>query len=139
MRAERRGFGAFALVLTTVFLVFPGSISCQIMHPHGDVGGSMTFALAGDAIITRKLSVFDEPEFLALRELVQSADAGFVNLEILFHNWEPDVIPAASSCAFIARTSCFVGSSTASRRRITVIGRITSRYFPRTYTSRSTS
>jgi poly-gamma-glutamate synthesis protein (capsule biosynthesis protein) len=57
----------------------------------------MTLALAGDAIITRKLSVFDEPGFLALRDLVQTADAAFVNLEILFHNWEPDVIPAASS------------------------------------------
>ena len=32
-----------------------------------------------------------------------------------------------------------VGSSTASSRRMTVIGRITSRYLPRTYTSRSTS
>src|SRR5690349_6839163 len=48
-------------------------------------------------------------------------------------------MPAPASCAFICRTAGFVGSSTASRRRITVIGRITSRYFSRTYTSRSTS
>ena len=34
--------------------------------------------------------------------------------------------------AFISSTACLVGSSTASRRRSTVIGRITSRYLPRT-------
>ena len=33
---------------------------------------------------------------------------------------------------FRSMTCCFVGSSTASRRRITVMGRMTSRYFPRT-------
>lgn len=38
---------------------------------------------------------------------------------------------AASSFAFIARTSGLLFSSTASSRRITVIGRITSRYLPR--------
>ena len=48
-------------------------------------------------------------------------------------------MPASSSWSFIRRTASFVGSSTASSRRITVIGRITSRYLPRTYTSRSTS
>jgi poly-gamma-glutamate capsule biosynthesis protein CapA/YwtB (metallophosphatase superfamily) len=65
--------------------------------PFADAGGNMTLALAGDAIITRKLSVYQEPEFLQLRELVQGATAAFVNLEILFHNWEPDIIPAAAS------------------------------------------
>ncbi len=78
-------------------LGLPGASAGQDTHPHGDVGGETTFALAGDAIITRKLSVFEEPEFLALRELIQGASAGFVNLEILFHNFEPDVIPASQS------------------------------------------
>ena len=39
----------------------------------------------------------------------------------------------------MSSTACLVGSSTASKRRRTVIGRITSRYLPRTYRSRSTS
>src|SRR5680860_591191 len=39
----------------------------------------------------------------------------------------------------MSSTDCLVGSSTASRRRNTTIGRITSRYLPRTYRSRSTS
>jgi poly-gamma-glutamate synthesis protein (capsule biosynthesis protein) len=57
----------------------------------------MTLVLAGDAIITRRLSVFEEPEFLALRDLVQGATAAFVNLEILFHDFGPDIIPASAS------------------------------------------
>jgi poly-gamma-glutamate synthesis protein (capsule biosynthesis protein) len=78
-------------------LALPEAARSQEALPHGDAGAEITLALTGDAIITRKLSVFDEPEFLALRELVQGATAAFVNLEILFHNWETDVIPAASS------------------------------------------
>jgi poly-gamma-glutamate synthesis protein (capsule biosynthesis protein) len=38
-------------------------------------------ALAGDCMLTRRLSVFDEPEFLALRSLFRECHAGFVNLE----------------------------------------------------------
>src|SRR5439155_19011418 len=39
----------------------------------------------------------------------------------------------------MSSTACLVGSSTPSKRRRTIIGRITSRYLPRTYRSRSTS
>ena len=72
-------------------------LPAQQVHPHADGTGEITLALAGDAIITRKLSVFDEPDFLRLRDLVQGASAAFVNLEILFHRFEPDVIPATQS------------------------------------------
>jgi poly-gamma-glutamate synthesis protein (capsule biosynthesis protein) len=65
--------------------------------PHADGRGQMTLALAGDAIITRKLSVYEEPEFLRLRELIQEATAAVVNLEVLLHRFEDDVIPAAAS------------------------------------------
>jgi poly-gamma-glutamate synthesis protein (capsule biosynthesis protein) len=49
----------------------------------------MSFALTGDAIITRRLSVYDEPDFLEMIELIRSADAAFTNLEMLFHDYEP--------------------------------------------------
>ena len=62
-----------------------------------DARGDMTFALAGDAIITRALQPYREPEFLALRDLVREATAAFVNLEVLFHDYEEDAIPAANS------------------------------------------
>ena len=46
-------------------------------------------ALTGDCIITRKLSVYDEPEFLKMIDLIRSADVAFTNLEMLFHDYEP--------------------------------------------------
>jgi poly-gamma-glutamate synthesis protein (capsule biosynthesis protein) len=49
----------------------------------------MTVALMGDAIITRRLSVYDEPDFLGMIELIREADAAFANLEVLFHDYEP--------------------------------------------------
>ena len=48
-----------------------------------------TMALTGDSIITRKLSVYEEPEFLQMIELIRSADMAFTNLEMLFHDYEP--------------------------------------------------
>jgi poly-gamma-glutamate capsule biosynthesis protein CapA/YwtB (metallophosphatase superfamily) len=49
----------------------------------------MTLALTGDAIITRRLSVYDEPDFVEMIELIRGADAAFTNLEMLFHDYEP--------------------------------------------------
>src|SRR5512145_1175983 len=54
-----------------------------------------TIALTGDSIITRKLSVYDEPEFLSMIERIRSADVAFTNIEMLFHDYES--YPMASS------------------------------------------
>ena len=53
--------------------------------------GAPTFsmALTGDSIITRRLSVYEEPAFVRLIELVRGADVSFTNLEMLFHDYEP--------------------------------------------------
>src|SRR5690606_23334367 len=69
----------------------------QAQDPSGSLSGDgrFTVALAGDAIITRRLSPYKEPEFLQMIELIRDADAAFVNLEMLFHDYEP--YPAASS------------------------------------------
>ncbi len=48
-----------------------------------------TMALTGDSIITRRLSVYNEPEFLQMVELLRRADVAFTNLEVLFHDYEP--------------------------------------------------
>jgi poly-gamma-glutamate capsule biosynthesis protein CapA/YwtB (metallophosphatase superfamily) len=50
---------------------------------------SMTLALTGDSIITRKLSIHSEPPFVKMIDLIRSADAAFTNLEMLFHDYEP--------------------------------------------------
>ena len=47
-----------------------------------------TLALSGDSILTQRISVFKEPEFLSLIDLVRGADAAFTNLETLFHDYE---------------------------------------------------
>ena len=49
----------------------------------------MSFALTGDSIITRRLSVYSEPAFTRILDLVRGADAAFTNLEMLFHDYEP--------------------------------------------------
>lgn len=55
---------------------------------HTPPQGSMTFALTGDAIITRRLSPFREREFLEMIEVIRRADAAFTNLEVLFHTYD---------------------------------------------------
>jgi poly-gamma-glutamate synthesis protein (capsule biosynthesis protein) len=57
-----------------------------VAQPTGDL---FRMALAGDAIITRRLSPYREPEFLRMVELIRAADVGIVNLEVLFHDYEP--------------------------------------------------
>jgi poly-gamma-glutamate synthesis protein (capsule biosynthesis protein) len=54
-----------------------------------------TFALAGDMLITQRLSVHSEPEFLRIIDAIRSADVSFTNLEMLFHDYEP--YPGAES------------------------------------------
>lgn len=52
--------------------------------PAAASGSTMTFALAGDAILTRRVMVFDhpgDPAFSGLVRLVRGADAAIVNLE----------------------------------------------------------
>jgi poly-gamma-glutamate synthesis protein (capsule biosynthesis protein) len=43
--------------------------------------GNFRVALAGDCMLTRRLSIFEEPAFLALRDIFRNSDAGFVNFE----------------------------------------------------------
>jgi poly-gamma-glutamate synthesis protein (capsule biosynthesis protein) len=56
---------------------------------HHTADAEFTMALTGDSIITRKLSVYKEPGFLQMIELLRSADMAFTNLEMLFHDYEP--------------------------------------------------
>ncbi len=72
------------LLAATAFAV-PASGLAQ----HLTAGEEFTMALTGDSIITRRLSVYEEPEFLQMIELLRSADMAFTNLEMLFHDYEP--------------------------------------------------
>lgn len=85
---------AFRVPLIAVLgaLLAPGATAAQPAAP----AGSMTFALTGDAIITRRLSPYREPEFLKMIEVIRGADAAFTNAEILFHTYR-EGYPAAHS------------------------------------------
>jgi poly-gamma-glutamate capsule biosynthesis protein CapA/YwtB (metallophosphatase superfamily) len=49
--------------------------------PYASERGNFELALVGDVMPSRRLSVFDEPEFLALRDVLTASDACFANLE----------------------------------------------------------
>jgi len=50
--------------------------------------GNFTIALAGDTMLTRRLTPFKEERFLKLREILRGADASFANLEGTVHTWD---------------------------------------------------
>jgi poly-gamma-glutamate synthesis protein (capsule biosynthesis protein) len=58
-------------------------------RPPAQEQADFTFALTGDSIITRKLSVYGEPAFTRIIDLIRGADVAFTNLEMLFHDYEP--------------------------------------------------
>lgn len=66
--------------------------SAAAVHSQGPLaartGNTFTLALAGDSIITRKLSVDRDPGFLPLVDLIRGADAAFTNFEMLLHDFE---------------------------------------------------
>ena len=74
-----------AIPITTLALIASFNVPAQ----HRTADEAFTMALTGDSIITRKLSVYDEPEYLGMIELLRSADVAFTNLEMLFHDYEP--------------------------------------------------
>ncbi len=78
----------FKIRLATFFILLLAPILI-----HGQ--DRFTMALTGDSIITRKMSVYQEPQFLKMIELIRGADVGFTNIEMLFHDYES--FPMASS------------------------------------------
>jgi len=85
-------------IAVVALMAFPLADVAGQEQPHRDALGNIDFALTGDAIITRKLSVYQEQEFLEIRDLIRNATAAFTNAEVLFLDYdEPDVIPSSSS------------------------------------------
>ncbi|HLN86621.1 MAG TPA: CapA family protein, partial [Candidatus Limnocylindrales bacterium] len=50
--------------------------------------GNFAIALTGDSMLTRKLSSFDEPQYMRLVQLLRGADACFGNLESTVRAWD---------------------------------------------------
>ena len=73
---------------------WPGQPSAQ---RYTNAGGDISMALAGDAIITQSMSGFHEPAFTELLDVLRGATVSVANLEMLFHRYGPDIIPASES------------------------------------------
>ena len=73
---------------------WPGQPSAQ---RYTNAGGDISMALAGDAIITQSMSAFGEPAFTELVDIIRGATVSVANLEMLFHRYGPDIIPASES------------------------------------------
>jgi len=78
------------LAFTSVFAPASAQFPDRPAPPGRELGdGLLTMALTGDAIITRALSPYREPEFLRMIDLIRDTDVAFTNLEVLFHDYEP--------------------------------------------------
>lgn len=98
------GSGAVSSLLVAVLvggLTHPSSSSAQDVQGSRDryreASGNITLALVGDAIITRRMSVFDEPDFLSMVGVLRDATVSIANLEMLLHDYGPEIIPSSSS------------------------------------------
>ena len=74
---------AATLVGLSTLLAFPA------LGQHRSADESFTMALTGDSIINRSLSVYDEPQYLEMIEVLRDADVAVTNLETVLHNFEP--------------------------------------------------
>jgi poly-gamma-glutamate capsule biosynthesis protein CapA/YwtB (metallophosphatase superfamily) len=50
--------------------------------------GQFSIALGGDCMLTRPITLFDEPAFLAFVKAYRACDAGFANLESVVRRWD---------------------------------------------------
>lgn len=56
--------------------------------------GSLSLVAAGDALVSRRLQGYREPQYLKLRDVVRTADVGLINLEMLLHDFSVGGGPA---------------------------------------------
>ena len=78
------------VVMTCGFLVvlaFAGLLA-HGQTPYEAAKGNITIALTGDSIISRPMSAYIEPEFMAMVEAIRSVDLAFTNLEIALQTVE---------------------------------------------------
>jgi len=51
----------------------------------------------GDLLLSMKLSIYTEPDYLEMVKIINEADAAVANLETLLHNYEDNAYPSAES------------------------------------------
>lgn len=76
------------LRVTALLLIASSMVAAQGGGQTAQPREAFTLALTGDSIINQRLSVYKEPEFIRLFDVIRGADAAFTNLETLFHDYE---------------------------------------------------
>lgn len=79
---------ARAIACLALLVLAAGAPATRAAQGPAAAADPVTLALTGDSILTRRLSVYEEPGFLSLMSLIRGADAAFTNLETLFHDYE---------------------------------------------------
>src|SRR5260370_21269830 len=69
-------------------LLYALRLVAQTQTPTVAGPAEFSLALTGDSVITRPLSLYKEPEYQQLIELLRSQDAAFTNLEMSLHDYE---------------------------------------------------
>jgi len=88
---SRRGVSTLAVAFLSWASMGTGYLSAQ---PSSDIEWSL--AATGDSVITRRISVYDDPPFLNMIAVIRDADVASTNLELsLFRLWEFDGYPQA--------------------------------------------
>ena len=80
---NRKIHGLTAVIISFLFMIL------TVWGNQSPKEETFAMVLTGDSIISQKLSVYQEPEFLKMIDLIRSADVAFTNLETLFHDYEP--------------------------------------------------
>ncbi len=81
-------FVTTAVVLAPLVSFSSGQTPPAAPTPAAPAGPDFRFALTGDSIINRRISVFSAPGFTEFVERIRSADAAFTNFETLIHHFE---------------------------------------------------
>jgi poly-gamma-glutamate capsule biosynthesis protein CapA/YwtB (metallophosphatase superfamily) len=93
LRPSHRRFVLTAAL--TVALVSSGTRAEQNPASQAPAGHAADFTLAagGDALVTMRFSKVTDPEFLRVISIIRASDAGFANLETLFHEFQGPAAP----------------------------------------------
>jgi poly-gamma-glutamate capsule biosynthesis protein CapA/YwtB (metallophosphatase superfamily) len=70
----------------TLILLIGWTLAVNGQEPRRSAG--FRIALTGDSIIDRRISVYDEPEYVGMFDRIRHADVAFTNFEMLVHDFE---------------------------------------------------
>jgi poly-gamma-glutamate capsule biosynthesis protein CapA/YwtB (metallophosphatase superfamily) len=65
-----------------------GMLAVLVLPAFAQKPDTVRFVLTGDSIINLRISIYDEPDYVAMLDRIRSADVAFTNLETVIHNYD---------------------------------------------------